>query len=69
MTLQELQAKRDEILKSIGVARVQFADRSLEFVADKQKELALIDAQIAQATEAAGTKTVRQIRVYTSKGA
>lgn len=45
MTLDELQAKREEILASIGIARVQFGERSVQY-ADQQKALAAIDAEI-----------------------
>lgn len=47
MTLPELQAKRDEILKSAGLASVSAADRSKSFSTDKQRELELIDREIA----------------------
>src|SRR3989304_3061745 len=65
MTLEELQAKREEILKAIGIARVQFGDRSLQYVEDKKRELALIDEEIAKA---AATKSTRHIRSATAKG-
>ena len=65
MTLEELQAKREEILKAIGIARVQFGDRSLQYVEDKKRELALIDEEIAKA---GSTKITRHIRIATAKG-
>ena len=69
MTLDELQAKREELLKAIGIARVQFGDRSLQYVADKERELALIDAEIARVqAKTSGTPMTRQIRVSTEKG-
>lgn len=51
MTLAELQAKRDEILASIGILRVQFGERSVQY-ADQQKALAAIDAEIERLTRA-----------------
>ena len=69
MTLDELQAKREELLKAIGIARVQFGDRSLQYVADKERELALIDAEIARVqAKTRGSSITRQIRVSTEKG-
>ena len=65
MTLEELQAKREEILKAIGIARVQFGDRSLQYVEDKKRELSLIDEEIAKAGSA---KVTRHIRIATAKG-
>lgn len=64
MTLEQLQAKRDEILKAIGIARVIFADRSVEYTADKEKELAVIDAEIARLQ----SPQARQFTVQTSRG-
>lgn len=52
MTLQDLQAKREEILASIGIARVQFGERSVQY-SDQQKALAAIDAEIQRMTQAA----------------
>lgn len=45
MTLDELRAKREEILASVGIARVQFGERSVQY-SDQQKALAAIDAEI-----------------------
>ena len=64
MTLPELQAKRDEILKAIGIARIQFEGRSLEYVTDKQRELALVDAEIARR----GSPQARQVTIQTERG-
>jgi len=47
MTLEELQARREEILKTIGVYRVQFGERSVQY-SDQTKALAAIDAEIAK---------------------
>lgn len=60
MTLVELQAKRESIIRSIGVARESFGERSVEY-ADAEKALALIDVEIRSATAAsapAGTPNV-----------
>ena len=51
MTIQELEAKRKEILASIGIVRVQFGERSVQY-ADQQKALAAIDAEIERLTRA-----------------
>jgi hypothetical protein len=64
MTLAELQERRDEIVRSLGVARVQFGERSLEY--GRQKEaLELIDREIAKLTQA-GEQRVFTIK--TSRG-
>ena len=64
MTLAELQERREEIIRSLGVARVQFGERSLEY--GRQKEaLELIDREIAKLTQA-GEKRVFTIK--TSRG-
>ena len=51
MTIQELEAKREEILASIGIVRVQFGERSVQY-ADQQKALAAIDAEIERLARA-----------------
>ncbi len=49
MTLAELQTKRDEIVHSLGLLRVQFGERSVEY--GRQAEaLAAIDREIARLT-------------------
>jgi len=64
MTLAELQERRDEIVRSLGVARVQFGERSLEY--GRQKEaLEVIDREIAKLTQA-GEQRVFTIK--TSRG-
>ncbi|HOQ48003.1 MAG TPA: hypothetical protein PK157_22035 [Bryobacteraceae bacterium] len=63
MTLSELQAKRDEILNSLGIARLEFGERSVQY-AEQQQALALIDAEIAKASIA----TERFSMARTSKG-
>ena len=47
MTLEELLAKREDILKSIGILRVQFGERSVQY-SDQARALAAIDAEIAR---------------------
>ena len=64
MTLDQLQAKRDAIVQSLGMARVQFENRSIEYVQDKQRELALIDAEIARLQ----SPQSRQFTIKTSRG-
>lgn len=47
MTLAELQTKRDEIVRSLGVLKIQFGERSIEY--GRQAEaLAAIDREIAR---------------------
>lgn len=54
MTLEELQARREEILKRIGIARASFGERSVEY-SDAQKALAVLDSEIEKlASEQAG---------------
>jgi hypothetical protein len=69
MTIPELQAKRDEILQRVDVAKTQFGDRSVEY-ADAQKSLALIDNEIArqQAVAAGQSGTIKTSFVRHSKG-
>jgi hypothetical protein len=51
MTLTELQERRDEIVRSLGVTRVQFGERSVEY--GRQREaLELLDREIARLTQA-----------------
>jgi hypothetical protein len=64
MTLADLQERRDEIVRSLGVARVQFGERSLEY--GRQKEaLELIDREIAKLTQAGEQKV---FVIKTSRG-
>jgi hypothetical protein len=66
MTLAELQAKRDEIFKTAGIASANAASGAgVVFSADKLRELAMLDAEIARQT---GTTRIRQVRLYGSKG-
>lgn len=69
LTLTELQAKRDRIIKSVGITRQQTGDQSIAFPEDKAKELALIDAEIAKLeASTAGTKPIRQVRLSSGTG-
>lgn len=54
MTLVELQARRDEIVKAIGITRETFGARSVEY-ADAAKALEVLDAEIRTATAAAAS--------------
>ena len=64
MTLAELQERREEIVRSLGVTRVQFGERSVEY--GRQREaLELIDREIARLTQA-GEQRVFTIK--TSRG-
>jgi hypothetical protein len=50
MTVSELRIKRDQIVKSLGIARTQFGDRSVQY-ADQKTALEIIDREITTATE------------------
>jgi hypothetical protein len=50
MTLSELQERRDEIVRTLGVARVQFGERSVEY-AKQAEALQAIDREIARLTQ------------------
>jgi len=64
MTLTELQERREEIVRSLGVTRVQFGERSVEY--GRQREaLELLDREIARLTQA-GEQRVFTIK--TSRG-
>ena len=49
MTLADLQAQRDKIVKTLGIARVQFGERSIEY-ARQSEALQAIDREIARLT-------------------
>lgn len=55
LTLEQLQAQRDDIVRSIGIARQQFGERSIEY-SRAQDALAAIDAEIARVQGARTTK-------------
>jgi hypothetical protein len=66
LTLVELQAKRDKILRDIDLASVTFADgRSQSFITDKQKVLAILDEQIGTLST---TARLRRTTIRTEKG-
>ena len=50
MTLAELQERRDEIVRTLGVARLQFGERSIEY-ARQAEALQAIDREIARLTQ------------------
>jgi high-affinity nickel permease len=58
MTLAELQAKREEVLQSLGIARITFGERSIEY-ARQADALAAIDREIARLAQP------EQTRVFT----
>lgn len=64
MTLEELRAKRDAIIKDVDVVAVTWGDRSITKTIDKSAAIAMLDQQIAKAEAAAGTCPIRQIRMY-----
>lgn len=64
MTLAELQERREEIVRSLGVTRVQFGERSVEY--GRQREaLELLDREIARLTQAGEQKV---FVIKTSRG-
>jgi hypothetical protein len=59
VTIEQLRAKRDEILQTIGTTAVRFGERSVEY-GNAKDALATIDAEIAKAESAsAGTASKR----------
>jgi hypothetical protein len=58
MTLEELEAKREEILRRIGIARASFGERSVEY-SDAQKALEVLDAEIEKLAAAGRSGTGR----------
>ena len=50
MTLTELQQKRDEIVRTLGVARIQFGERSIQY-SEQVQALQAIDREIARLTQ------------------
>jgi hypothetical protein len=64
MTLAELQERRDEIVRTLGVARVQFGERSIEY-ARQAEALQAIDREIARLTQPGEAKV---FTIQTSRG-
>jgi len=64
MTLAELQQKRDEIVRTLGVARIQFGERSIEY-ARQAEALQAIDREIARLTQPGEAKV---FTIQTSRG-
>lgn len=60
MTVSELQIKRDEVVKSLGLIKTQFGDRSLQY-GEQKTALEILDKEIADATAlaAGGTRPSR----------
>ena len=64
MTLAELQERRDEIVRTLGVARLQFGERSIEY-ARQAEALQAIDREIARLTQPGEAKI---FVIQTSRG-
>ena len=64
MTLSELQERRDEIVRTLGVARVQFGERSVEY-AKQAEALQAIDREIARLAQPGEAKV---FTIQTSRG-
>jgi len=64
MTLSELQERRDEIVRTLGVARIQFGERSIEY-ARQAEALQAIDREIARLTQPGEAKV---FTIQTSRG-
>ena len=64
MTLTELQQKRDEIVRTLGIARIQFGERSIEY-ARQAEALQAIDREIARLTQPGEAKV---FTIQTSRG-
>ena len=57
MTISELQAKRDEVLKRLGIVQERYGERSVQY-GDAKGALALLDAEIGRLQAAqAGVST------------
>lgn len=68
LTLDQLNAIRDGMLQDIATARVTAANgASVDFVADKEKALKRIEAEIANVSGAA-SGPLRRTVITTSKG-
>jgi len=64
MTLAELQERRDEIVRTLGVARIQFGERSIEYARQTEALLA-VDREIARLTQPGEAKV---FTIQTSRG-
>ena len=64
MTLAELQQRRNEILQTLGIARIQFGERSIEY-ARQAEALQAIDREIARLTQPGEAKV---FTIQTSRG-
>jgi len=64
MTLTELQQYRDEIVRTLGVARVQFGERSVEY-ARQAEALQALDREIARLMQPGEAKV---FTIQTSRG-
>jgi len=64
MTLAELQQRRNEILQTLGVARIQFGERSIEY-ARQAEALQAIDREIARLTQ---PREAKIFTIQTSRG-
>jgi len=64
MTLAELQERREEIVRTLGVARIQFGERSIEY-ARQAEALQAIDREIARLTQPGEAKV---FTIQTSRG-
>ena len=64
MTLAELQQRRNEILQTLGIARIQFGERSIEY-ARQAEALQAIDREIARLTQPGVAKV---FTIQTSRG-
>jgi hypothetical protein len=69
MTLDELKAKRNRLLKTVGISRQEIGDQSVAYTGDWAKELAILDAEIAKMeAQETGRARIRQIRMQSSTG-
>jgi len=64
MTLAELQERREEIVRTLGVARIQFGERSIEY-ARQAEALQAIDREIARLAQPGEAKV---FTIQTSRG-
>ena len=61
MTVEQLLEKREEILKTIGIMRLQFGERSIQY-SDQQRALAAIDAELQRMNQQQRSVTYAEFR-------
>ncbi len=69
LSLDELKAKRDRLLKTLGISSQQVGDQNIAYAGDRTKELSLLNGEIAKLeAQESGKARIRQIRMQSSTG-